>query len=237
MYCPNCGKEVKEESRFCPECGASLKGGEVAHRTMEDRKPQGPCVTISLTPGRISTSLGAILVIICFFLPWARGCTGYEYARMGIEAVEGGSDPSIELLLLLAIPTLGIISLVLIWASRQGGLSSLLSAIGGAISLLVLHSKSDVPIERYQEGVWGTVVGFILIAIGSVMELSFAEEESKTTSLFGSIDREPKREPVSKIPRTEELLTCAQCGAEIEEDDEFCPECGKRPYQLLDKTV
>ena len=190
MYCPECGKEIKEESKFCPECGTSLKGEEPVRKPVEDRKPQGPSVTISLTPGKISISLGAILIIVCFFLPWARGCTGYEYARMGLEAVEGGSDPSIEILLLLAIPALGVISLVLIWASRQGGLPSLLSAIGGIISLFVLYSKSDVPIEKYQEGVWGTVVGFALIAIGSVMELSSADEESK--SLFGSVEGEPR---------------------------------------------
>lgn len=170
MYCSNCGKEVSEESRFCPECGASLRQGEREHKSVEDRNLRRPSVIIPLTPGRISTSLGAILVIICFFLPWARGCSGYEYARMGLEAVEGGKDLSIELLLLLAIPVLGVSSLVSIWTSRQGGLSSLLSGIGGIVSLFMLHSKSDIPIEKYQEGVWGTVVGFTLVIIGSIME-------------------------------------------------------------------
>jgi RNA polymerase subunit RPABC4/transcription elongation factor Spt4 len=229
MYCPNCGKEAKEESRFCPECGVSLKQEEVARKSIEDKKPQAPSVTIPLTPGKIITSLGAILVIVCFFLPWVHGCSGYE---LGTEAVKGGSDPSIELLLLSAIPVLGAISLVLIWASRQGLGLSLLSAIGGVISLLVLHSKSDVPIEEYQEGVWGTVVGFILIVIGSVVELSSADEESKIKTLFGSIDREPKRESVSETVQAEESnqkeRACGQCGTEIDEGDEFCPECGQK---------
>ena len=24
MYCPNCGKEIPDESKFCPECGYTI---------------------------------------------------------------------------------------------------------------------------------------------------------------------------------------------------------------------
>jgi len=28
MFCPKCGKELPDGSKFCPECGASTTGGE-----------------------------------------------------------------------------------------------------------------------------------------------------------------------------------------------------------------
>lgn len=37
MYCPNCGKQVPEESKFCNECGANMQTGNVP-TCVDDRK-------------------------------------------------------------------------------------------------------------------------------------------------------------------------------------------------------
>ena len=43
-YCHKCGSEVKEEDSFCPNCGASLKGGEprqyIAHQPLRGEKSE-----------------------------------------------------------------------------------------------------------------------------------------------------------------------------------------------------
>ncbi len=36
-YCPNCGKEVKEEDVFCPNCQYPLKGRAPEYRRMEEK--------------------------------------------------------------------------------------------------------------------------------------------------------------------------------------------------------
>ena len=39
MFCPNCGKEVKEGTKFCPYCGKSLETNELKLSKRSSKKP------------------------------------------------------------------------------------------------------------------------------------------------------------------------------------------------------
>jgi len=58
-YCPRCGKEVSEEVRFCPDCGASLR---VSRRARERRFPSLGILLIVLI-------VSAVIVVTLGFLP------------------------------------------------------------------------------------------------------------------------------------------------------------------------
>jgi hypothetical protein len=59
MYCTYCGETIEDKSKFCPHCGKQLA--------------QAGASSVNLTVpglGRRSSSLGSLVVLICFFLPW-----------------------------------------------------------------------------------------------------------------------------------------------------------------------
>lgn len=39
MFCPKCGKEVRDEDQFCGECGASIYGNESYQQDMNEQVP------------------------------------------------------------------------------------------------------------------------------------------------------------------------------------------------------
>ncbi len=34
MYCVNCGKQVSDEGKYCPNCGADLKSGQTPKKML-----------------------------------------------------------------------------------------------------------------------------------------------------------------------------------------------------------
>ena len=38
MYCKNCGKEIEDDSSFCPYCGSSVKGKTLDRKEASDNK-------------------------------------------------------------------------------------------------------------------------------------------------------------------------------------------------------
>ena len=58
-YCPRCGKEVSEDARFCPDCGASLR---VSRRARERRLPSLGILLIVLI-------VSAVIVVTVGFAP------------------------------------------------------------------------------------------------------------------------------------------------------------------------
>ena len=59
MYCPNCGKELPEGSRFCPSCG-SATGPEQSG----PRPPAPTGARLQLDPKLLLIAAGAIIVVL-----------------------------------------------------------------------------------------------------------------------------------------------------------------------------
>ena len=65
-YCPNCGKEVSSEARYCPYCGASLEiTGEVREELPHEKVTE---VRQSVIAGYILAGFGVFLTFITLFL-------------------------------------------------------------------------------------------------------------------------------------------------------------------------
>ncbi|MDD7275938.1 MAG: TM2 domain-containing protein [Treponema sp.] len=60
MFCKNCGKEIDEDARFCPECGTAQRRGETV--TMESGN-LGPSQNTNVSPKSRTT----VALIALFF--------------------------------------------------------------------------------------------------------------------------------------------------------------------------
>ncbi len=137
-------------------------------------------------------SPGAIAVIVCFFLPWVFvSCYGQPIAEFsGFELAAGpeipgafGTEQGEPAPILLTLPALGLLVLALaFWAARRR-VTNWLDKIGvlliglGPLLLLILGlfgsterqelAQEGIFIE-YRIGVWGTLLGLLLIGVGGV---------------------------------------------------------------------
>ena len=67
MFCKNCGKEMKNGSAFCPECGAKLELNEtVQANPIETNTPQPDIANIGDTASVRKMSKGKIILIAVF---------------------------------------------------------------------------------------------------------------------------------------------------------------------------
>lgn len=57
MYCPNCGKELPEGSKFCPECGRSTAPAETP-------PPAKPDLTVTLNSKTLLVIAGVVIVVL-----------------------------------------------------------------------------------------------------------------------------------------------------------------------------
>ena len=60
MFCRNCGKELPDEARFCPNCGFNKANSEITNR----REPSGKITAIN-----ILTIISMIFGVFAFFIP------------------------------------------------------------------------------------------------------------------------------------------------------------------------
>lgn len=151
--------------------------------------------------GRFLSGPAALVVLLCFFLPWITvSCageqlaqfTGYDLAlgtMIGLEQIEG--DP-----LFLLVPLAALIALGLIIAGIKLDVSSRIENGGqiaaGLVALAALGYKwFEFGGEADQDllmgaisidgayGLWGTAIGLLAIIAGAVYELIQARDESE----------------------------------------------------------
>ena len=134
--------------------------------------------------------VGAVLVVISFFLPWITvSCsslysvsfTGYELAagkQIGGESVQG--DQYVWLILVSAL-----VSLVLVIASVEWWLDEPLPSLGqlasAGIALLIVFLKwldmrsqieeAVIANTHTELGLWGTLAGLLFVAVGGLWNL------------------------------------------------------------------
>lgn len=86
MYCPSCGIEIPDSSRYCQQCGASTgkngftstagKPGPVLSRPRDDKKIAGVCAGIARYLG-IDVTLVRIVMLVLAVWPPALGLIVY----------------------------------------------------------------------------------------------------------------------------------------------------------------
>lgn len=95
MYCPNCGKQIPDVSRFCTACGASL--GDPAPTPAPEpaaapapAAPARAAIKERVGPGVIGMLLGVILVLIAVIAGESMGIwVGIQGLYMGLAVFSG----------------------------------------------------------------------------------------------------------------------------------------------------
>ena len=162
MFCSHCGFNNKENAKFCEKCGKPTKN------------PPPP------VPQKSSwhkwASIGAALVVICFFLPWVSvsglgiqiiSLTGFQIASGPFSGWGIPSYPAAFLLPLIGLLTFAAInfkigSSIIASFSGEKRVTSVISMIGGGlgcIGLLILMSSVGSFGIKHEIGVWGQWVG------------------------------------------------------------------------------
>lgn len=138
---------------------------------------------------------GAVLVILCFFLPWVLVSCGNETPKLqsgwdigiGAGSTEPGyhGNPFVFVILLTGL----VVGTLAFSAFRRGHLNvldGLVPIILGVVCLLFLYLQFGRPGEgvkiEYQPGFWGTVVGLLAIATGGVLNFLDRRKNSKPTN-------------------------------------------------------
>ena len=78
MYCGNCGKQIADGSKFCPNCGSEVGGKTAASRQQQTPNPQPQIIVVedndadAVTPlqqtvGTIVLVIGIVSLIFLFF--------------------------------------------------------------------------------------------------------------------------------------------------------------------------
>ena len=155
-----------------------------------------------MSTGRIISSSAAFVVLVCFFLPWISvSCSEQEIATLsGYDLVTGtdidlgvGTEEVEPDLIFLAVPLAALVVLGLVLISALGVFPGSLAAAGqvavSSIGLLVLAFKwleaksdsSDISFVSFSPeiGVWGVVVGLIVIIVGAILSLSVSAESRR----------------------------------------------------------
>lgn len=155
-----------------------------------------------LSKGSKITGPGAAVAFICFFLPWVLvSCedqpvatfSGWQLATGGNVQTALGSQPleGSPILFIVLLAAVGCLALVYFIYRRQFAIrSGAYAALGLAgLSLLILlfkfitaepdASQNDIAVEiklRFQYGFWGTVLAYLAIVVGAIMDLSPKEQ-------------------------------------------------------------
>lgn len=145
MYCRHCGKEINEETRFCPACGA--KQFEEAHQstssyddpfttttTEEIADKPAKCWSVFALIGKI---LGIVAIAICWLPLYGAlaGVPGIVFSCLGRKAIDEDSINNRTIGLKLAIAgtvisfVLFIIAYAIILSGATGALRDLLESM------------------------------------------------------------------------------------------------------------
>ncbi|MDD5748115.1 MAG: zinc ribbon domain-containing protein [Actinomycetota bacterium] len=94
MYCPNCGKEVSEEKRFCPGCGAPLQAApstQVPEKTeIPGMPPSAPPPSLK-APKKHSIILKVLIPVIAVIVILVIALVAFLTGK-GCEMITGPAD-------------------------------------------------------------------------------------------------------------------------------------------------
>ncbi|MCX5829258.1 MAG: zinc ribbon domain-containing protein [Deltaproteobacteria bacterium] len=175
---------------------------------------------------RFITPSGALLMAVCFFLPWVRAC-GVEVS--GADIASKGDTPILWLILAVSVITIGVFFIF----DGQNKLNKIkpIVIIGSIISLLIIIIKyfqlknSEIGAAfTFMYGFVGTVFGSIISLIGA----SFLQDYSVNLVSLNGDNRGPDQDKTLSTDNKSDDSFCGNCGEKIRGQDLFCPKCGKK---------
>jgi len=155
--------------------------------------------------------IGALVVLVCFFLPWVRSCGGDQ------SGLDLATSPYVEgNLLFFLTPLTALLVLGLLgWANNRGlfvrmqaGRISLVLTAPGLVPVLDLFFMAYTRAEGLLQplyGLWATLVSQLMMLAGAVVDMQAAVA----------------------VPAPSTLI-CPRCGAENPASNRYCLECGRR---------
>ena len=222
MFCTYCGFQNSEGTNFCGNCGKPLVPIQTKTQNTVNLNPSvqsqsdvlknSNMANINQIPkvGPKWASIGAILVLFCFFMPWLMvSCGGITVKASGWQLSTGnfGSGyqnqvqayPAIFLILLV-----GLIGFVCLNGKRSGAIAAIVSGLAGVIGMIVfsanLSSQSTYYVQvSYEVGYYGEWLGFlIMIGVGIFAFRQMSPQSSIVTTPIHQ--NEEKNVPIVSIP-------------------------------------
>lgn len=136
MYCRNCGKELNEETRFCPACGskqyeassnASFDDPFTTTTTTEIEDKPAKCWSVFAKVGKILGIVAISTAIIPWLIGFVAGVYGIVFSCLGMRAID---EEAIE--------------------NRKKGLTlSIIGAVIGMLSFIIYYAIVFGSIIRY----------------------------------------------------------------------------------------
>lgn len=144
-------------------------------------------------------SPGALVAIVCFFLPWvlqscgsapAQEYSGWQLALGSAAAGEkynGNFFVFLILIFAIAVLALAVMAMRRGYATLGDGIS--LVGLGGLV-LLFLYQQFGTPVPEGSTreilyGLWGEVIGWVLVVLGGV--LNFVDSRKPHTTMTGGV--------------------------------------------------
>lgn len=192
MFCPKCGAQNADGSRFCWNCGEPL--GTRTSTAKGDR----------LTLGGKIIGLGSLAALFCFFLPWVSvnvlgmwsiamsGWDSVNYARpLFSEMLSASPLKALPNQVFLLVPIAAVVILVVLYfrsgraAARAFALAVVifLSVVGIVPALLyfpIIDALQKSPGNigasiQANMGLWGTLAGFLAAFVGAALDIKGIE--------------------------------------------------------------
>ncbi|WP_455139370.1 zinc ribbon domain-containing protein [Thermophilibacter sp.] len=189
MFCPKCGAQVPDGTKFCPACGTPLNPAAPAGGSAPAAGASGPVVTpVAPAAGdkaaaaRLVRLVAAVVMIVAFFLPFVgTSIFGYEFsfsafnAAFGIDFMGQHLDGNPAALLFVVPGVVALLGALL----AKGKAGNILSIVCGAalLALLALNvSNANESLGGYITvnlliGSWLFIIAGIASIVGGVLGL------------------------------------------------------------------
>lgn len=155
-FCRNCGAEVGEKAKFCPNCAApqplggesppSTSSGPASARPPKPKLPPRPLVQNLLS--LFQFAVGGVLVVLGFFGALGLAWLGFIFLVLGVVSVAGGfttwrANPAAEKMVLAT--AIGYMALGILLALTNSTASAVLGILGvvlGAYMVMWIRGKT-----------------------------------------------------------------------------------------------